>query len=278
MQMISVVIPTYNRAQMLERAISSVYKQTLAPAEIIVVDDGSQDSTQEMILQKYPQVNYVKQDRKGVSIARNAGIKIAQGVWVALLDSDDEWMPRKLEEQADMAKQEPTISLIHCDETWFRNGKHVNQKKYHKKSGGQLFSVSLLRCMISPSSAFIKKTLLDRHGGFDELLPACEDYDLWLRITAQERVGFIDQSLVHKHGGHSDQLSESTPILDQYRIQSLYKIIVEEPLTSGQRQQVKEVLRKKLDVVLNGAKKHGHKDLIRRIEKIKWNLLALQLF
>ena len=154
--MISVVIPTYNRAQMLERAISSVYKQTLAPAEIIVVDDGSQDSTQEMILQKYPQVNYVKQDRKGVSIARNAGIKIAQGVWVALLDSDDEWMPRKLEEQADMAKQEPTISLIHCDETWFRNGKHVNQKKYHKKSGGQLFSVSLLRCMISPSSAFTK--------------------------------------------------------------------------------------------------------------------------
>ncbi|MDG2302446.1 MAG: glycosyltransferase family 2 protein, partial [Gammaproteobacteria bacterium] len=169
--MISVVIPTYNRVQMLERAISSVYKQTLAPAEIIVVDDGSQDSTQEMISRKYPQVNYIKQDRQGVSIARNAGVKIAQGNWIALLDSDDEWLPKKLEEQADMAKQEPTISLIHCDETWFRNGKHVNQRKYHRKSGGQLFGVSLLRCMISPSSAFIKKALLDRHGGFDELLP-----------------------------------------------------------------------------------------------------------
>ena len=276
--MISVVIPTYNRVKMLERAISSIYKQTLAPAEIIVVDDGSQDSTREMISRKYPQVNYVKQDRQGVSVARNAGIKIAQGNWIALLDSDDEWLPRKLEEQAHMAKRKPTISLIHCDETWFRNGKHVNQKKYHKKSGGQLFSVSLLRCMISPSSVFIKKTLLDRHGGFDELLPACEDYDLWLRITAQEKVGFIDKSLVHKHGGHADQLSESIPILDQYRIQSLYKIIVEEPLTSGQRQQVKEVLCKKLDLVLNGAKKRGHKDLIKRIEKIEWNLLALQLF
>ena len=276
--MISVVIPTYNRVKMLERAISSIYKQTLAPAEIIVVDDGSQDSTREMISRKYPQVNYVKQDRQGVSVARNAGIKIAQGNWIALLDSDDEWLPRKLEEQADMAKRKPTISLIHCDETWFRNGKHVNQKKYHKKSGGQLFSVSLLRCMISPSSVFIKKTLLDRHGGFDELLPACEDYDLWLRITAQERVGFIDKSLVYKHAGHADQLSESIPILDQYRIQSLYKIIVEEPLTSGQRQQVKEVLCKKLDLVLNGAKKRGHKDLIKRIEKIEWNLLALQLF
>jgi glycosyltransferase involved in cell wall biosynthesis len=277
-QLISVVIPTYNRVQMLDRALASVYKQTLTPTEIIVVDDGSQDSTQELLLRHYPQVKHIKQHRQGVSAARNTGIKIAKGNWVALLDSDDEWLPRKLEKQMAVAQKEPTISLIHCGETWFRNGQHVNPKKYHKKSGGELFSVSLLRCMISPSSVVMKKTLLELHGGFDELLPACEDYDLWLRVTAREKVGFVDEPLVYKHGGHSDQLSETMPILDQYRVQSLYKIILEAPLTSPQRQEAKEILRKKLDIVLNGAKKRGHNGIIARVKEIKWNLLALQLF
>jgi glycosyltransferase involved in cell wall biosynthesis len=278
MQRISVVIPTYNRLKMVDRALSSVCKQTLNPAEIIVIDDGSQDSTKDLILNAYPQVKYIRQNRQGVSAARNTGIKIAKGDWVALLDSDDEWLPTKLEKQMAMAQREPSISFIHCDEIWFRNGKHVNQKKHHKKTGGELFSVSLLRCMISPSSVIIKKKLLELHKYFDEQLPACEDYDLWLRITARESVGFVDEPLVYKHGGHADQLSSSMPILDQYRVQSLYKILLETPLTPPQRQEAKEVLRKKLEIVLNGAKKRGRNDIITRIEKIKWNLLALQLF
>ena len=131
---ISVVIPTYNRKHTLPRAIASVLNQTLQPTEIIMVDDGSTDGTADWIQETYPRINPIRQSNKGVSAARNIGIKSAKCDWIALLDSDDEWLPDKLERQVEAFNQNPGIKLCHTEEIWIRNGVRVNQRKSIKNT------------------------------------------------------------------------------------------------------------------------------------------------
>ena len=175
---ISVVLPTYNRLPFLRRALDSVLAQSLSPQEVIVVDDGSTDNTAAAIENEYREVKIFRQDNAGVSAARNTGIKAAVGNWIALLDSDDEWLPTKLEEQIDALEKEDGIRLCHTDEIWIRNGTRVNQMKKHQKEGGQIFARCLPLCCISPSSAMLHRTIFDDMGFFDESLPACEASDL----------------------------------------------------------------------------------------------------
>ncbi len=260
---ISVVIPTYNRAATLPRALDSVLAQTLPATEIIVLDDGSTDATADLVRSRYPNVGYLHQANRGVSAARNRAISQARSPWLALLDSDDAWHPDKLERQAAVADRAPHLRLIHCNETWRRNGQPLAQRSYHRKRGGRIFFDCLPRCVISPSAALLHRSLLEEHGGFDEGLPACEDYDLWLRITAHEAVGFEPSALVIKHGGHADQLSRRVPALDRLRVIALTRLLETGNLDDAQRAATRAMLIDKIDIVLGGARKRGNHTLVR---------------
>ena len=155
---------------------------------------------------------------QGVSVARNKGIQAASGDWIAFLDSDDEWLPQKLQKQVDYLERHPEIKLIHSDEMWIRNGVRVNPHKKHQKGGEDQYLPSLLMCMISPSATVMKKETLFSLGLFDESYPCCEDYDLWLKFTSLYPVGFINEMLIKKYGGHQDQLSQKYQAMDYWRV------------------------------------------------------------
>ena len=133
---LSVIIPTYNRAHTLTRALTSVVNQTSIVDEIIVVDDGSTDHSVELIQNNFPQVTLIQQPNRGVSPARNVGIEKARHEWIALLDSDDEWLPNKLEVIRQTHLTQPQLRIIHSNEIWMRNGVRVNAMNKHQKSGG----------------------------------------------------------------------------------------------------------------------------------------------
>ena len=268
---ISVVIPTFNRISLVARAIDSVLKQSLNPYEIIVVDDGSDDGTSEMIQNKYKSIKLIQQQNNGVSAARNNGIKHAKGDWIALLDSDDEWTEKKLENQVDRLIKTPEYDFCHTNEIWIRNGVRVNQRKKHEKYGGYIFDKCLDICRISPSSVLFRKNILDHVGWFDDQLPVCEDYDLWLRITSEYRILFIDEPLIIKYGGHDDQLSHSVESIEFFRIMSLENLLERSELSTDNRILSIQMIIKKYNIYLNGLvkrKKQGEADQIK--EKIKF--------
>lgn len=268
---ISVIIPTFNRAAMLQRAIDSVLQQSLPPREIIVVDDGSTDASRELVTHiqqrnadtgggeacPQPRIHYLYQCNSGVSAARNRGIRHASGEWLAFLDSDDAWLPRKLETQAELIARHPGRRLCHTQEQWIRDGMRINQMKKHRKSGGAIFPLCLPLCVISPSSVMIHRSLFDDVGLFDEKLPACEDYDLWLRICAHEEVLYVDTPLLLKYGGHGDQLSRSFWGMDRFRLQALQKILRDPGLQGDYRQLVLATLVRKARILRQGAEKRG---------------------
>ena len=260
---ISVVIPTLNRINTLQRALDSVLNQTYKPAEIIVVDNGSSDGTLKFLREQYPKITILTENKIGVSSARNKGIKKSINQWIALLDSDDAWHPRKLEIQTSMLDSAlKEYNLIHTDEVWFRNNKHINQMKKHKKQGGYIFERCLSLCCISPSSVLFKKNILDKVGLFDESLPVCEDYDMWLKICSSEEVLFAQDKLTYKYGGHKDQLSKSYWGMDRFRIKSIENIIKNFDLTYKQKKQAKKELIKKLKIIINGAFKRNNLSII----------------
>jgi len=274
---ISVVIPTYNRKHTLPRALDSVLAQSYQPFEIIVIDDGSSDGTIDLIKSKYPSIKLLESLKpskslksyspKGVSVARNVGIKQSKGDWIALLDSDDEWLPTKLAKQVEILKVNPEFLFCHTNEIWIRNGVRVNQQKKHQKYGGHIFEKCLDICRVSPSSSLFHKSVLDDVGLFDEKLKVCEDYDLWLRISAQYPVLFLDELLIKKYGGHDDQLSKTPEGIEQYRIQSLEKIMGINLLPESQFQAAKDMLITKLQIFANGLEKRQKIDEFNTIQK-----------
>jgi glycosyltransferase involved in cell wall biosynthesis len=268
MYSISVIIPSYNRATTLPRAIDSVLAQGLNPEEIIVIDDGSTDGTLKLLEDSYPDVIVISQENNGVSHARNRGIEKAQGNWIALLDSDDEWLAGKLEKQIAAIRSNPDTLLIHTDEIWIRNGKRVNQMDKHKKQGGFIFKQCLPLCAISPSSSLIHKSLFETIGLFDENLPSCEDYDLWLRICAQYPVVYLDEALIIKYGGHDDQLSRKHWGMDRFRIQSIARLIENASLSDEDRLSAISMLKTKIKIYLNGAKKHNNTAHVSEFERL----------
>ncbi|RLA04013.1 MAG: glycosyltransferase family 2 protein [Gammaproteobacteria bacterium] len=258
---ISVIIPTWNRAERLVNALQSVFSQSLPPAEVIVVDDGSTDNTREIIHRQFPDARYLFQQNKGVSGARNTGIKAASGDWIALLDSDDHWQPDKLEQHCEQLRTWPDYKICHSDEIWIRNGRRVNAMKKHAKQGGHIFRQCLPLCVISPSAVLIHRDLFNEVGLFDERLPACEDYDLWLRICALHPVLYIDKPLITKTGGHADQLSQRHWGMDRFRIHALENILASNTLDTANHAAALSTLLEKLTIVINGAIKHGNHEL-----------------
>ena len=256
---VSVVIPTYNRADFVREAIISVQQQDYPDIETVVVDDGSRDDTRAVVSGFGPAVQYLWQENRGVSAARNRGVAASTGDLIAFLDSDDLWLPPKVSAQVACFRTRPDMQACHTDEIWIRRGVRVNERRVHRKQGGWQFLASLPRCLISPSAIMLRRTLWDRLGGFDETLPACEDYDLWLRLTAVVPVGFLPARLVIKRGGHADQLSRQTAVLDGYRIRALEKALAM-PLSAAHRRAVLEQLVAKCGIVAQGARKRHHAD------------------
>ena len=256
--LVSVIIPTFNRAWALEKAIDSVLSQDYDNFELIVVDDGSTDDTEQCIQKYEKSLRFIRQPNLGVSAARNRGISVSTGTLVAFLDSDDYWYPEKLSAQVDFFQKNPDAQICQTEEIWIRDGKRVNPKKKHKKPSGMVFIPSLALCLISPSAVMMRKTLLSKVDAFDESLPACEDYDLWLRVACRYPVHLIDKPLLVKTGGHADQLS-STVGLDKYRIYALKKILQSGFLTPAQYQAAQDMLKKKCRIYADGCIKHGRK-------------------
>ena len=270
---ISVVIPTFNRLIYLERAIKSVLNQTISVNEIIIVDDGSDDGTSEFIHSNYPNLKYIFQSNSGVSAARNTGIKAASSNWIAFLDSDDAWVTNKIQKQITELELNLEINFCHSNEIWIRNGKEIKQKNTHKKFGGFIFDKCLDKCRISPSTVICRKSLLIKLNGFDEDLAICEDYDLWLRITSDNPVIYIEKPLIIKYGGHQDQLSRNSEGIESYHIKSLEKLLKQD-FHSEHRIAMENMLINKLKIYANGAKKRGRVNIynkfIKRIDELSY--------
>jgi len=265
MPTVSVVIPSYNRASLLKEAVDSVLGQDFDDFELIVIDDGSTDDTAGL-LQSYPNICVVRQDHRGVSAARNAGIRRASGRFLAFLDSDDLWLPGKLSAQIAFFKTHPKALICQTEEIWIKTGVRVNPRRRHRKDSGMIFERSVELCLVSPSAVMLKRNLLDEVGWFDESLPACEDYDLWLRIAWRFPVHLIRTPLVIKRGGHPDQLSRM-PRLDRFRIYALEKVLQSPPeggLTPQQRTAAIEALSNKCAVYAKGCLKRGRVDEARQ--------------
>lgn len=265
MPKVSVIIPTYNRAHILREAIGSVLSQSYNDLELIVVDDGSTDETKVIVSSYVPKLAYIYQERQGVSAARNRGIECAQGDYISFLDSDDLWLKDKLYLQMKFMENHTEALICYTEEVWIRKGVRVNPMKKHRKYSGMIFEHCLPLCIISPSSVLIARRLLENVGVFDEELEACEDYDLWLRISAQYPVYLIDTPLIVKRGGHSDQLSKRVERQDRFRIRALAKLLDENYLSSYQRELAWEELNKKCDIYGKGCIKRGKKEEGERI-------------
>ena len=259
---ISVIIPTLNRVNLLKRALRSVLNQTLPPDEIIVINNGSTDDTKNMINDNFQNIKYYYLHDKGVSKARNLGIKNSNSEWLSFLDSDDEWHRKKLEKQINFIKYNSKCKFVHSNEVWLRNGIHLNQLKKHKKKGGNIFKNCLKMCCISPSSVILKKNIFYDYGFFDESFQVCEDYEMWLRISAKEEICFLEDKLLIKHGGHKDQLSKKFWGMDRFRVEALRKILVSKALNDSQASTATETLIQKCKILINGAEKRGNQELM----------------
>ena len=256
--LVSVIIPTFNRGYCLEESIRSVLEQSFIDFELVVVDDGSTDNTSELV-RRFPAVKLIRLEEKnrGVSFARNRGVVEAQGDWVGFLDSDDLWEQGKLATQVKWIERHPDLQMVYTDEIWIRNGLRVNPMNKHRKYSGDIFRYCLPLCIVSPSSVLLRAKVLSEVGGFDESMPVCEDYDLWLRIAKRYPFHFIEEKLIVKRGGHEDQLSRKYWGMDRWRVYALEKLLKENRLDEEQRDLVVTMLIEKCEILINGFGKRG---------------------
>ena len=255
---VSVIIPTNNRAGFLAQAIDSVLAQTYTNFELIVVDDGSSDETQTLLASYGKLLISLRQENRGPAAARNAGIRAARHPLLAFLDSDDQFTSNKLALQTAAMEAQPDLLISHTQETWFRNGQHLNQKKHHTKAGGDIFARNLALCMVGMSTVMVRQELFDRVGLFDESFPCCEDYEFWLRASVAHPFLLVETPLTAKHGGRPDQVSVRFQTgMDSLRIRALEKLLSSAPLTAAQSRLAREELVRKAVLYGNGCLKHG---------------------
>lgn len=257
--LVSVIIPAYNRGWVLKEAVDSVLAQDFPNFELIVVNDGSADNSSEILASYGNKIRIVSQENRGVSSARNRGIGSSSGDYIAFLDSDDLWLPGKLSAQVAFFEKNPDALICQTEEIWVKNGIRMNPGKRHKKMSGFFFEKSLELCLVSPSAVMAKKRLFEIAGLFDETLPACEDYDMWLRVNCRHPIYLIDVPLVVKRGGHADQLS-GMHSLDKYRIKSIVNLIENGILSEDQLRSAIKVLKRKCRVYANGCMKRERKE------------------
>jgi len=260
---VNVIIPVRDRRELVCRAVQSVLDQTVKADDILVIDDGSTDGSGDVVEQNFPGVRVIRSAPQGVSHARNLAIDDRRGDgateadWFAFLDSDDQWHSQKLERQLGLVRQRPDARVVHCDEVWIRDGRRVNPMRKHAKPGGDIYRHCLPRCCMSPSATMIHRDVFESVGLFDESMPACEDYDLWLRIAARYPVHFIDEKLLTRYAGHDDQLSRRVPAQDRYRLRALEKMLDSDCLSADDWQATLNTFATKVEIYTGGAAKRG---------------------
>ena len=284
MSTVSVVIPTFNREGFIEQCVVSALQQSKKPDEVIVVDDGSSDKTWDVLRrlgfsdsqEESNSLRYIFQSNKGVSAVRNLGIKAAKYRYIAFLDSDDLWLEKKLEKQiSSLESQSIRYRLSHTNEIWVRNGVRVNAHLKHEKNGGDIFIQCLKLCCISPSSSLVDRSVFDDFGFFDENLPACEDYDFWLRFCAFEDVHFVNEHLLIKNGGHDQQLSKKHWGMDRFRVTALENLLKNQSLSEFKRKETIKELIFKLQVLIDGGRKRKKDAFVKKLDKKKTMLEAI---
>jgi glycosyltransferase involved in cell wall biosynthesis len=212
MPRVSVIIPTYNQARYLSAAVRSVLSQTYGDLELIVVNDGSTDNTrQEVAGFSDSRVRYIYQENRGLSAARNTGILASAGEYIALLDSDDVWLPRKLELQVEFLDSCSETALVYSDAYLFDDQTGDITGKFLDGKG--VFSGKVLRHLLSiqfikPSTAVIRRSVFKTVGAFDESIGEVQDRDMWLRIARQFNIEGIDMPLV-KVRSHASNVSKN---------------------------------------------------------------------
>lgn len=271
----SVIVPVYNREDLVERAIESVLKQSFKDYELILINDGSTDNTLDVLNSyKSDNVHILTQENLGVSRARNNAAKRANGKYLSFLDSDDEWLEHKLQKQYFYLENNPKTKILHGEELWIRNGKRVNPKKIHQKGGGDQFIPSLSLCLISPSTVVLEKESFFDLGMFREDFEVCEDYDLWLKYTSLYDVGFVSDPIIYKYGGHEDQLSQKYHSMDLYRVKSLLWILKNRELSDKRIRVLMEVLSKKVFVLIKGYEKHNRLDELQELKALTSHVIS----
>ncbi len=251
MPRVSIIIPTHNRVIFLKEALDSVIKQSFSDFELIVVDDGSTDGTADLVA-KYPGVRYIYQKNRGVSSARNLGIRSARGNFIAFLDSDDLWLNDKLKEQISFFDISPDASICQTEELWLRDGQKRNPKKKHQKYSGYILKECLPLCIVSPSAVMLKKEVFEKIGLFDESFPVCEDYDFWLRAARIYPIYLIDKCLIIKRAKFPDQLSFRHWGMDKFRIKALKKLLKEE-ISDEIRKEAMGIIKEKKKILITGS-------------------------
>ena len=204
--LVSVIIPTYNRAKYVTHAIDSVLAQTYPNNEIIVVDDGSTDDTKEALAPYMDRIKYIYQENTGGAAARNTGIKAAKGELIAFLDSDDEWLPAKIEKQIDKFRKLPnSVGVVYSGcYTVSQESKEILCEIPTLK--GNVHNYALQRCIISSPTPLIRKLCFKKVGVFDEALPSCQDWDMWIRLSKHYNFDFVPDILARFYC-HGDQIS-----------------------------------------------------------------------
>jgi len=260
---VSVVIPTYQRRTQVLKAVHSVLEGERPPDEVIVVDDGSDDGTQEALARLDSSVEVIRlESNRGVAAARNMGIKAARHEWIALLDSDDWWLPDHLQRLcSEVEAQSGPPQVVQTRERWYRKGKRVNPKRRHLPPTGNIFLPSLKLCLVSSSAVIFPRSLFWECGGYDERLPACEDYDLWLRMALETPFGLVDQETIEKEGGRPDQLSNQFWGMDRFRVFSMVKLLLG-GLPAELVEAVREVCLEKLSILEAGASKRDDENAV----------------
>ena len=268
---VSVIIPTYNRQDVLVRALRSVCRQSVRCEEIVVVDDASTDGSREAVEAGFdrcgpPAIRWFRlPSNRGPAAARNFGIRQARCGMIAFLDSDDHWRPKKLERQAETMERFPEYLISHTRERWLRRGQHLNQKYRHVPRHGDIFSHCLELCAVGMSTVMVRREIFATVGLFDERMHCCEDHDFWLRVSCRYPFLLVDEELTVKEGGRDDQLSRQHRVgMDRLRIGSLTRLVQSGVLNAEQRQQTLQGLRRKCEIYGKGCCKHGREEEGRR--------------
>ncbi len=213
MKRVSVIMPTFNSENCLPAAIESVLGQTYKSLELIVVDDGSTDQTREVVCRYGDQVRYIRQDNAGPSKTRNNGIRATDSELIAFLDSDDVWLPGKIQEQINLLEERSDLSVVFCDaelvdeggrsygSVWKQRGCYETMLDESQQLARPFATVMFMDCIL-PSAVLLRRTCLDRAGLFDESLRYVEDKDLWLRIALTSKMGCVPRILMKRlrHG------------------------------------------------------------------------------
>jgi len=258
--LVSIIIPVYNREKMICEAVDSVLRQTYSHWELIIADDGSVDNTLKILdrYKNFPQIRVLTLKHIGFpGEVRNRAVEVANGRWLAFLDSDDIWIEEKLEKQINYLENHLNFRFIHTLERWERNGKIISQAHRKHEKEGDLFKTSLGKCEIGPSTVIMERDLFVQFRGFRSDLEICEDYEFWLRLTAEIPVAYIDEELVIKRGGHKNQLSTKYGFIEIFKISAL-KFLVDMEKFEGERMNLaRRELARKCRIYSKGCRKRG---------------------